>query len=92
MMDNTKCIAKKLKKFSWVWLILITLFCENICFRTLRKSYPKSEHQEGKREEVWKWLSHARAGCAHSNSDVVFYCVQVSHEDENCKNKRVKNF
>ena len=63
---------------------------QKLCFRTLRKSYLKSKHQEGKKSGKLGSGSLTHAQCAHSNSDVVFLLSQVSHEDENCRKKAEK--
>ena len=63
---------------------------QNVCFKTLRKSCSKSEHQEGKRVgSLEAALSRTRTR-APSNSNVVFLLSQVSHEDESSRKKAEK--
>ena len=63
---------------------------QKLCFRTLRKSYPKSEHQEGKREgSLEAALSRTRS--ARIPTVMLFFLLsQVSHEDENSRKKAEK--
>ena len=55
---------QKVKKFSWVCLILITLFCRNCVLERCGSLIPKVNTKKARGREVWKWLSHARVARA----------------------------
>ena len=63
---------------------------QKLCFRTLRKSYPKSEHQEGKREGSLE-VALSRTRSARIQTVMLFFYCHKCHTRTKIVEQRVKN-
>ena len=62
---------------------------QKLCFRTLRKSYPKSEHQEGKREGSLE-VALSRTRSARIQTVMLFFYCHKCHTRTKLVEKRLK--
>ena len=67
------------------------LSLQKLCFRTLRKSYPKSENQEGKKSGKFGSGSLTHAWRARIPTVMLFFCCHKCHTRTKIVEKRLKN-
>ena len=63
---------------------------QKLCFRTLRKSYPKSENQEAKRAGSLE-VALSRTRSARIPTAMLFFCCHKCHTRTKIVEKRLKN-
>lgn len=69
---------QKVKKFSWVWLVLITLFCRNCVLERCESTALNANTKKARGWKVRKWLSHARVARAFQQWCCFFAVTSVT--------------